>query len=473
MLKKRFSFNTTILKLFLSIVLISVIVSLLLFFITFLGISTIASDRGNAYPNTPARVLSEISGHLLINGRPGDAYQDTQEDTSSGAVPQVTMQDDFTLSNKYWCILIDRNGDIIWSVRQPSDIPSHYSLNDIARMTRWFLNDYPVYVRTENYGLLVLGREKNTVGKYSVEYSMDWFASLPRRFLIVFLFNFLMASLFCCLLGSFLYKKIKLLTIALSNLKQEKVVSLPARGIFKELFLNINKTSETLARKNALLSTRDKARSNWISGISHDIRTPLSMVVGYGQQLAENDELSDENRKYASIIAAQGLKIKKLIEDLNLISSLEYDMQPSNKRPVQLCALLRSVVSDILNQELPDCYEFHLALHCEQAVILADEALLTRAFYNLLQNSIIHNEQGCQIRISDCLHKDSVSVTIADNGRGCPEKVLQNLNVLPNTAHGLGLPMARKIIQAHGGHFHAENRDGFVVSMELPLVDVP
>ncbi len=464
--------------------LISIVVSLLLFFITFVGIATIATDNGNVYPNTPAHVLSEISGHLLINGRPGDAYQDTEQDASPDAIPQVALQDDFTLSEKYWCILIDRNGDIIWSIRQPSDIPSHYSLNDIVRMTRWFLNDYPVYVRTEDYGLLVLGKEKNAVGKYSIEYSMDWFASLPMRFLIVLLFNFLMAAFFCCLFGSFLYQKIKLLTVALSDLKQEKVVSLPARGIFKELFLNINKTSETLARKNALLSTRDKARSNWVSGISHDIRTPLSMVIGYGEQLSGDPELSEKSQKYAAVITAQGLKIKKLIEDLNLISSLEYDMQPMSKKPIQICVLIRSVVSEILNQQLPvDCqtgnlspnsesenkYEITLDLNCEQAVVLADETLLARAFFNLLQNSITHNKTGCRIHIAGRLSKNSVHMILSDNGKGCPEEVLKNLETLPNTAHGLGLPMSYKIIRAHGGSFHAENRDGFVISIGLPI----
>ena len=247
---------------------------------------------------------------------------------------------------------------------------------------------------------------------------------------------------------------------------------MPATGIFKEPFSNINQISRALTRKNNMLSSRDRARSNWISGISHDIRTPLSMVVGYGGQLAENPELSEENRKYAAVITAQGLKIKKLIEDLNLISSLEYEMQPIRKTAVHICVLLRSVVSELLNQDLPELYDISLSLDCEQAVVDGDEQLLARAFYNLLQNSISHNENGCRITVSGFMKGGHVCVVLADDGQGVPQKVLDNLDTLPNSAHGFGLPMACKIIRAHGGHFRAENRDGFVVTVELPEMEV-
>lgn len=473
--------NYTILKIFISIILISTFVAMLLFLVNFLGVGFIMSDGGDIFPNNPRGVLTAVSEHFSV-----------VSDANGNAV-SLSLTDESILPEDYWCILLNDGGDIIWSLRKPADIPDHYSLNDIARLTRWFLNDYPVYVRTEDYGLFILGIPKDAVGKYSVEYTKEWYSTLPSRILNVFTLNFLFAALLSSVFGSFLYKKIKLLTDGLVKLSREEAVSLPAKGIFKEPFSNITRTSQALARKNALLANRDKARSNWISGISHDIRTPLSMVVGYGEQLAENETLSEENRKYAAIITAQGLKIKKLIEDLNLISSLEYEMQPNNKKPLQISVLLRSVVSEILNSDLtavrfsedppgtrdsaspsdqdtPEKYEISLALHCGQAMILGDESLLARALYNLLQNSIAHNENGCRIKVSGSLQAKCVLITIADNGQGVPDKVLENLETLPGTAHGFGLPMAYRIIRAHGGEFYAENRGGFNVSIKLPLL---
>lgn len=469
-MKKRYvSLNLTIMKIFISIVLISTVVAMVLFSLNFLALGTIMSDRGHNFSNHPQRILADISAHFSVT-------ESEAEKTISCA-----LTDESILPEDYWCILLDEKGDILWSLHKPTDIPDHYSINDIAVLTRWFLADYPVYVRTEDYGLFILGIPKNSVGKYSMEFTMDWFRTLPFRIFRAFILNFAVAALLSFFFGFFLYKKMKLLTEGLTALKKEEIVALPAKGIFKEPFSNINQTSRTLARKNAQLAARDKARASWIAGISHDIRTPLSMVVGYGGQLAESADLSDENKKCASIITAQGLKIKKLIEDLNLISSLEYDMQPSHKIPLQISVLLRSVVGEILNSNLTNSdfdsktaekqpvYDISVSLHCGQAMISGDESLLSRAFYNLLQNSIIHNENGCLISVSCTVQGASVSLVIADNGQGVPEKVLKNLNTLPNTTHGFGLPMACKIIRAHGGTFHAENKDGFAVTIELPL----
>ncbi len=482
-MKKKLSslpINLTIFNIFISIILISTFVAMLLFFVNFLGVGFIMSNGGDIYPHNPRGILTKISEHFSVA---------TDED---GNAVSFSLTDESILPGDYWCILLDDNGDILWSLHKPDDIPSHYSLKDIARLTRWFLNDYPVYIRAEDYGLFILGIPKDAVGKYSIEYTMEWFDTLPQRIFRVFVLNFLFAALLSSVFGSFLYKRIKLLTDGLVKLRREEPVSLPAKGIFKEPFSNITKTSQALVRKNALLASRDKARSNWISGISHDIRTPLSMVVGYGEQLAEDESLSEENRKYAAVITAQGMKIKKLIEDLNLTSSLEYEMQPHNKKPLQIAVLLRSVVSEILNSDLsairfsedlcgapdpaspsgqnsPEKYVLSLALRCGQAMILGDESLLSRAFYNLLQNSINHNENGCRIKVSGSLQAKYVLITIADDGQGVPDNVLENLETLPCTAHGFGLPMAYRIIRAHGGEFHAENKGGFHVSIELPL----
>lgn len=482
-MKKKLSslpINFTIFNIFISIILISTFVAMLLFLVNFLGVGFIMNNGGDIFPNNPRGVLAKISELSLVTA-----------DKDGNAV-SLSLTDETILPEDYWCILLNDNGDIIWSLHKPDDILDHYSLKDIARLTRWFLNDYPVYVRAEDYGLFILGTPKDSVGKYSIEYTMEWFDTLPQRIFRVFILNFVFAALLSSFFGSFLYKRIKLLTDGLAKLRREEPVSLPAKGIFKEPFSNITRTSQALVRKNALLASRDRARSNWISGISHDIRTPLSMVVGYGGQLAEDESLSEENRKYASLITAQGLKIKKLIEDLNLISSLEYEMQPNNKKPLQIAVLLRSVVSEILNSDLSDIrfsedlceaqdpvtrsgqdaaekYVLSLALHCEQAMILGDESLLSRAFFNLLQNSINHNENGCRIKVSGSLQAKHVLITIADDGQGVPAKVLENLETLPGTAHGFGLPMAYRIIRAHGGEFRAENRGGFHVSIELPL----
>lgn len=87
------------------------------------------------------------------------------------------------------------------------------------------------------------------------------------------------------------------------------------------------------------MQKKETARANWISGVSHDIRTPLSMVMGYAGQIEENEALPEADRKKARIIRQQSIKMKNLINDLNLASKLEYNMQPINPVPVNLVAV--------------------------------------------------------------------------------------------------------------------------------------
>lgn len=380
-----------------------------------------------------------------------------------------SLSDRNVIPSEYWCILVNEDGDIVWSENMPEDIPKHYTINDIARLTRWFLNDYPVYVRTTDYGLLILGIPKNSVGKYDMAYSMKWFDSLPQRLIFILILNIILAAVIAFFVGISLYKNLYSLMVGVNDLRQEKSVKLREKGIFKELSKNLNNTSRVIERKNAALALRDRARINWIAGISHDIRTPLSVIMGYSEELADMTELSEQNRQKAESIKQQSVKIKKLIEDLNLISSLEYDMQPSKKSSVRICPMLRQVVSDVMNGSISDKYEINVELMNEGVTVSADKNLLERAIFNLINNSISHNENGCKINILSYSKRDAVYIVISDNGTGVDSKIIENLSVMPKTTHGMGLPMAYKIVEAHGGKFIAENDNGFKVTIELPM----
>ncbi len=446
--------NKTAIKIFICFILTASTVATILLGINFFGFAVISSNTNDAQEKTPKSILKSVSQSITFTGE------------------TFELNDKTIIPSDNWCILIDENGNIIWSENKPSDIPERYSINDIAGMTRWFLNDYPVYIRTEDYGLFILGIPKNAVGKYDMEYSMKWFDTLPKRILIILLINIILASLLACIFGASLYRRLKEVTGGINDLRKERNVKLNEKGLFKELSKSINETSSAIERKNAALAVRDNARSNWIAGISHDIRTPLAIVIGNSETLESSDELSEANRKRAVIITAQSIKIKKLIEDLNLISSLEYDMQPNKKKIVWMCPLIRRITSNIINSGILDNindYEIELNLADEKAAVSADEALLERAIFNLINNSIVHNKNGCRIEISEYINNSTVNIIISDNGSGVPNAVIENITEIPKSAHGLGLPMAYKIINVHGGKMTAVNNNGFTVKIKLPL----
>ena len=122
----------------------------------------------------------------------------------------------------------------------------------------------------------------------------------------------------------------------------------------------LNRTSDLLSRQRERLARRDDARAAWISAVSHDIRTPLSLIMGYAADLNADPDLTEGQRRLAGIMEAQSLKIKRLIEDLNLTSRLEYDMQPLRSAPLKPARLLRAVVSEFYNQGLSEAHRIDL-----------------------------------------------------------------------------------------------------------------
>ena len=443
--------NKTTIKIFLSFSFVAAVIATLLLIINALGLGTLASDTDLLLQeHSPKSVLENIALNL--------------KETSTGyTLSNGTIPDD------YWCILLDDNGEIIWSENQPNDIPTHYSIRDIAKLTHWFLCDYPVFVRAEDYGLLILGIPKNAVGKYELIYSMKWFDSLPERLVIILLINLAIALFLSLIFGRKLYGNLKTITSAINDLRNEREVNLPEKGIFRDVRQNLNQTSKSMLYKNALLSEREKARVNWIAGISHDIRTPLAIIMGNAEELEHSPHLTECSRKKAAAAKKQSIKIKKLIEDLNLISSLEYDMQPSKKHPVPICPLLRETVCDIYNN-LSESYSIDVDLRAENAVVSGDENLLGRAFFNIINNSIVHNPDGCAISISESVKDQNVWIEIRDNGCGIDEAVLPDSDELLQGRHGLGLSMTKKIVKVHGGTLEIWNDGGCVVSIKIPVV---
>lgn len=435
--------NKTALKIFVLFSVTAGVIATILMVINFFSAALIGSDV-STISSKPKALLAEISESLEA-GR----YE-------------------VSLPEGYWCMLIDESGNVVWDQDKPDDVPVTYTINDIARMSRWFLNDYPVYTRTEDYGLIVLAKPKNAVGKYQMEYSMSWFDSLPQRLVYVLLFNLFLAAVLACVFGTNIYRRIRELTRGLSDLRAEKPVKLRERGIFRDIYRNINITSAAIERKNKALSIRESARRNWIAGISHDIRTPLSVITGYAEALSENKELSENNKHRAEVIVSNSMKIKKLIEDLNLISSMEYDMQPSKRQPVKICPLIRRVSAEILNNKMSDRFSVALDLKAEGATVMGDEGLIERAVYNVINNAVTHNKDGCAIQIKEYEKAGNIVIEFRDNGTGVPDSVLENIDKIPKTTHGIGLPMAYRIVSVHGGRFESYNDNGFCIMMTFP-----
>ena len=172
--------------------------------------------------------------------------------------------------------------------------------------------------------------------------------------------------------------------------------------------------------------------------------------------------LSPDHRQQAQLIEEQSLQIKQLIEDLNLTSKLEYDMQPLRPSSFSPAGLLREVVSGFYNQGLPDRYTFDLYIDpdVEKMLVKGDRQLILRAFRNLLHNSIRHNPQGCTVTVTAYPDAERICFQVSDDGCGIPGEIIRLLNrdvsvpsaseQPPGAPHIMGLRIVCQIFQAHG-----------------------
>lgn len=332
-----------------------------------------------------------------------------------------------------WAMLLDAQGRVIWQWNKPADVPDQFTLNQVASFSRWYLSDYPVQVRTRPDGLLVVGSPKGSTWKYSIAMDSDVLARVPAWLTALFL-----VSLLC-------------------------VIGLSA-WVLRRWF-----------RKEQ--RQRDAARSDWIHGVSHDIRTPLSMVMGYASQLETDPALPAAQRRQAAIIRHQSQTIRDLVNDLNLTMRLDYQMQPLRREPLSPAALVRQVAADALNGGLPDAFPLEVSLSpsLEGVSMNADGFLLRRALQNLLNNCVRHHPAGCAITLGAAVQQNQCILWVKNTGQvqhvPSPD-ALPDAALAPDggAAHGTGLRLVRQIAEAHGGTLEVhQSPASFCCRLQLPL----
>ena len=450
---------------FVGIMLLSSVLLIILNF-ALLGIYTL-----NQAPNgSPWITAREVADHLL---QVGNGYV-LDEDTA------LELQ-----NTNIWAIFIDNAAmKVVWQTDNlPETVPMSYTISDIASLTRGYIDGYPTFTGEAENGLVVLGYPKDSFWKHmwpSWDYNL--IKNLPKTILSVFAINIALIFIIYVIANSKLLKSVKPIVGGIQALSANEEVYIEEKGLLSELAININKASNILQTQGRQLRKRETARANWIAGVSHDIRTPLSMVMGYAGQLESDMQLSEDNRKKAAVIVKQSNRMRNLINDLNLASKLEYNMQPINPERQNLIAVIRQVVADFINMNIDEKYtvSWETDETLTSCTANIDKDLIKRAISNLIQNSINHNDQGCHIFVRVMIEDNAYKVVVADDGLGATDEQIEKLNNSPhymvcdeNTSeqrHGLGLLIVKQIIFAHNGKMQIKHSEygGFEVDLRLP-----
>ena len=222
------------------------------------------------------------------------------------------------------------------------------------------------------------------------------------------------------------------------------------------------------------------AQRRLLHDVSHELRSPLARLqaaVGLARQHPDNiDGAMDRIEREAE-------RMDKLVDEILTLSRVESGVSAQRDEPVEIAALIRDVVEDA-------AFEAHarsrtVALDADIAAldganVKGNAELLHRALENIVRNAMRHAPEGGKVAIGGKRDGDAkiIAITVADNGPGVAQPELASIfepffrgsGAKGAQGHGLGLAIARRVIEAHGGRIEAANRaqGGLVVSLQLP-----
>ncbi len=226
----------------------------------------------------------------------------------------------------------------------------------------------------------------------------------------------------------------------------------------------------------------EENRKTLIRNISHDIKTPLTNIIGYSQTLLSDNNLSgDEISNALSTILKNGLTANCLVSELFDLSKLDMDMGVMARAETDLAELFRIKIIDYI----PEFELKHIGYTIdipEKSIMMPMNAVqFNRALDNLIQNSIKYNGEDFDMAFGLVDRLDCVEMTIADHGIGIPAEyadIIFEPTVRADASRhtegsGLGLAITRKIIEAHDGSIYLDTREAkgcrFVITMPKDL----
>ena len=226
-----------------------------------------------------------------------------------------------------------------------------------------------------------------------------------------------------------------------------------------------------IQRSDQLKESTERARQEWITNITHDLKTPLSPVKGYAELLADGAAAESQTvQEYGSIILKNVDHVEKLINDLKLTYQLDSGAFPFHPRQVRLVRYLRELVIDITNDPTYSGRDLEFESNLPEFTSAVDPDLFRRAVQNLIVNALVHNPPETKVTISITKAQESgIHISIRDNGVGMSEEEQSNLFNRyyrgTNTKEkpegsGLGLAIAKQIVTLHGGDIVVKSKPG-------------
>ncbi len=248
------------------------------------------------------------------------------------------------------------------------------------------------------------------------------------------------------------------------------------KEVVNNIHMMVDHTVETLEEERRMEESKDEL----ISNVSHDLRTPLTSILGYLALIETNQFKSEEEaRKYVSIAYQKALQMQSLVNDLFEYSQVSQSSNAISMVNFDLVQLMEQLVAEFEWQASQA--EMAIEFECQQESIImkADPEKLVRVFTNIIANALKYGSDGNLIKIEMAARSPQVYIRISNNGEPIPQRSLGHIferfyqdekSRTDQKGSGLGLAISKSIVDQHGGHISAYVTEGwthFVISLPI------
>ena len=242
----------------------------------------------------------------------------------------------------------------------------------------------------------------------------------------------------------------------------------------------MNQVRGILERRQMEAKLAEKRKDEMVMYLAHDIRTPLTSIIGYLRLLEQIPDLPDEEKeKYVHISLEKTYRLEKMINEFFEITCYNTQQITIASKAIDLYYLLAQVI----NEHLPLFTEHgnYITFHAAESLeICGDPERLARVFNNLLKNAVAYSSKGTEITVNAEETPEHIVVTVSNQGKTIPDDKLETLfekfyrldeSRTSNTGGtGVGLAIAKEIVLLHGGTISADSKNGLTTfTVKLPI----
>lgn len=280
----------------------------------------------------------------------------------------------------------------------------------------------------------------------------------------------------------YIYKlraSIKNILFQTQNMSHDKYQKLFVKNnsILSQLSLEINNIEERHKLSEIENIKIEKANKELLTSLSHDVRTPLTSLLGYLDALNDNILNEDEKVHYINTSRKKAYDLKKLVDTLFDWFKIDSNEMKLNSKPNDICELIRENIIEWLPVFEKNSINYNLDVPEYEIYALIDQEAFIRVLNNIIQNSVEHS--SCKNIAVSLETTDSISLKISDDGIGIDKTVLNNIfdrlykgdSSRTKQSSGLGLYIANQLIEMMGGKIYAESsqNQGFNIKIKLPF----